>query len=247
MSAKSNLFKTSLCLIFITLITSCGSAPIKESIDDPGESFNRKIHVVNRGLDRIVLRPASKVYQIIPKPIRAGVSNFASNLKVPGMILNDIVQLKLSDASSNSARLVLNTTIGIGGIFDPASNLGLPEKNSDFGETLHVWGVSEGPYIELPIFGPSTMRHTFGRAVDLVTNPISVFGTTTEQQGAMIARTLKTVDQRGRFSEVVDSIMYDSEDSYAQARLLYLQQRREFLRKTGEKEYIDPYSDVYDK
>ena len=125
--------------------------------------------------------------------------------------------------------------------------MGLPEKNSDFGETLHVWGVSEGPYIELPIFGPSTMRHTFGRAVDLVTNPISVFGTTTEQQGAMIARTLKTVDQRGRFSEVVDSIMYDSEDSYAQARLLYLQQRREFLRKTGEKEYIDPYSDVYDK
>lgn len=247
MSAKSNLFKTSLCLIFITLITSCGSAPIKESIDDPGESFNRKIHVVNRGLDRIALRPASKVYQIIPKPIRAGVSNFASNLKVPGMILNDIVQLKLSDASSNSARLVLNTTIGIGGIFDPATNLGLPEKNSDFGETLHVWGISEGPYIELPIFGPSTMRHTFGRAVDLVTNPISVFGTTTEQQGAMIARTLKTVDQRGRFSEVVDSIMYDSEDSYAQARLLYLQQRREFLRKTGEKEYIDPYSDVYDK
>ena len=247
MSAKSKLFKTSLCLIFITIITSCGSAPIREVINDPGESFNRKIHVANRGLDRIALRPASQVYQIIPKPVRAGVSNFASNLKVPGMIFNDIIQLKLLDASSNSARLIMNTTIGIGGIFDPASNLGLPEKYSDFGETLHVWGVGEGPYIELPLFGPSTIRHTLGRAVDVATNPIGVFGTNSERQGAMLAGTLKAVDQRGRFSEVVDSIMYDSEDSYAQARLLYLQQRREFLRKTGEKEYIDPYSDVYDK
>jgi phospholipid-binding lipoprotein MlaA len=228
-------------------IASCGSAPIKTTIDDPGEPINRQFHKVNRGLDRIALRPASKVYQVVPKPIRAGVSNFASNLKGPGMIINDIFQLKLIDASSNSARLVVNTTIGLGGIFDPASNLGLPERKSDFGETLHVWGIGEGAYVELPLLGPGTTRHTVGKLVDFATNPIRVFSETSEQQISMVAGTLKAVDQRGRFSELVDSIMYDSEDSYAQARLLYLQQRREFLRKGGDGEYLDPYSDVYDK
>ena len=228
-------------------IVSCGSAPIKTAIEDPGEPVNRQIHKVNRGLDRIVLRPASKAYQVVPKPIRAGVSNFASNLKVPGMIINDIFQLKLIDAGSNSARLVVNTTIGLGGIFDPASNLGLPEKKADFGETLHVWGIGEGPYVELPLFGPGTARHTVGRVVDFATNPIRVLAETPEQQISMVAGTLKVVDQRGRFSELVDSIMYDSEDSYAQARLLYLQQRREFLRKGREGEYLDPYSEVYDE
>ncbi len=235
-----------LCLLLM-FIASCGSAPIKTAIVDPGEPVNRQIHKINRGLDRIALRPASKAYKIVPKPIRAGVSNFASNLKVPGMIINDIFQLKLIDAGSNSARLVVNTTIGLGGIFDPASNLGLPEKKSDFGETLHVWGVGEGSYVELPILGPSTARHTIGRVVDFATNPIRVLAETPEQQISMVAGTLKVVDQRGRFSELVDSIMYDSEDSYAQARLLYLQQRREFLRKGGEGDYLDPYSEVYDE
>ena len=246
MRVNTKLSSICLCLILM-LISSCGSAPIKTSIDDPGEPFNRQVHKVNRGLDRIALRPASKVYQVVPKPIRAGVSNFASNLKVPGMIINDIFQLKFLDAGSNSARLVVNTTVGLGGIFDPASNLGLPERRSDFGETLHVWGVGEGSYVELPLLGPGTVRHTVGRLMDFAANPIRVLAETPEQQISMVAGTLKVVDQRGRFSELVDSIMYDSEDSYAQARLLYLQQRREFLRKGGEGDYLDPYSDVYDK
>ena len=158
--------------LILMFIASCGSAPINTSINDPGESINRQIHKVNRGLDRIALRPASKVYQVVPKPIRAGVSNFASNLKVPGMIINDIFQLKFLDAGSNSARLVVNTTVGLGGIFDPASNLGLPERRSDFGETLHVWGDGEGSYVELPLLGPGTVRHTVGRLMDYAANPI---------------------------------------------------------------------------
>ena len=163
------------------------------------------------------------------------------------MVINDLIQFRLKDASSNTARFVVNSTIGLGGIFDPASNLGLPERYSDFGETLHVWGFHEGPYVELPLFGPSTLRNSVGRMVDFVSNPVRLLSETSEQQIYASSQTLKAVDQRGRFSELVDSIMYDSEDSYAQARLLYLQQRREFLRKTDNKEYIDPYNDVYDK
>ena len=239
----SRVFLTFLLMVLV----SCGSAPINQSMNDPAESFNRKVHKVNRGLDRIALRPASKVYRVVPKPIRAGVSNFASNLKNPSMVINDLIQFRLKDASSNTARFVVNSIIGVGGIFDPASNLGLPERYSDFGETLHVWGFHEGPYVELPLFGPSTLRNSVGRMVDFVSNPVRLLSETSEQQIYASSQTLKAVDQRGRFSELVDSIMYDSEDSYAQARLLYLQQRREFLRKTDNKEYIDPYNDVYDK
>jgi phospholipid-binding lipoprotein MlaA len=239
-----------LVAFLLMVLVSCGSAPINQSVNDPAESLNRNVHKINRGLDRVALRPASKVYQVVPKPIRAGVSNFASNLKTPGMIINDLIQFKLKDASSNSARFIVNTTAGLGGLFDPASNLGLPERYSDFGETLHVWGVREGPYVELPLFGPSTLRNTIGRMVDFASNPVRLLSETPEQQVYAGTQTLKAIDQRGRFSELVDSIMYDSEDSYAQARLLYLQQRREFLRKTDNKdnkEYIDPYNDVYDK
>ena len=240
-------FSRVLLTFLLMILVSCGSAPINHSMNDPAESFNRKVHKVNRGLDRIALRPASKVYQVVPKPIRAGVSNFASNLKNPSMVINDLIQFRLKDASSNTARFVVNSIIGVGGIFDPASNLGLPERYSDFGETLHVWGFHEGPYVELPLFGPSTVRNSVGRMVDFVSNPVRLLSETSEQQIYASSQTLKAVDQRGRFSELVDSIMYDSEDSYAQARLLYLQQRREFLRKTDNKEYIDPYNDVYDK
>ena len=137
-----------LVAFLLMVLVSCGSAPINQSVNDPAESLNRNVHKINRGLDRIALRPASKVYQVVPKPIRAGVSNFASNLKTPGMIINDLIQFKLKDASSNSARFIVNTTAGLGGLFDPASNLGLPERYSDFGETLHVWGVREGTYVE---------------------------------------------------------------------------------------------------
>ena len=102
---------------------------------------NRSIHELNKSLDTIALRPASQVYgNLGPKPLRIGVNNFASNLSIPGTVVNDLLQLRLDDAVHNTARFLVNSTVGLAGLFDPASELGVEPRPSDFGETLHVWG-----------------------------------------------------------------------------------------------------------
>jgi len=233
-----------ICLLLV--LACCSTAPIKTQIDDPVEPINRVVHKVNRGLDKVIVRPVSKVYGIVPQFARSGISNFASNLKIPGIVVNDVIQVSFLDAASNSARFIVNTTVGMVGLFDPASRIGLSERSTDFGETLHIWGVNEGAYVELPVFGPSTVRDTAGRIVDFATNPLNVLIQPKPDPKIMTTVTaLKLLDQRGRFSELIDSIYYESEDSYSQARSLYLKKRRGFLRKNESEEYFDPYSDVY--
>ena len=232
------------CVLFV--LACCSPAAIKTQIDDPVEPVNRVVHKVNRGLDKVVVRPVSKVYGVVPQFARSGISNFASNLRIPGIIVNDVIQVSFLDAASNSARFIVNTTVGIGGLFDPASRIGLSERSTDFGETLHIWGVNEGAYVELPVFGPSTVRDAAGRIVDFATNPLNVLILPKPDPKLMTTvTTLKLLDQRGRFSELIDSIYYESEDSYSQAKSLYLQRRRNFLRTNESEEYFDPYIDVY--
>jgi len=127
--------------------------------DDPFERLNRSSHAFNKGLDRNILSPLSKTYtDVVPDPVEDSVSNFARNLSLPGKVVNNALQLDLSSAARNSARFALNSTVGLVGLFDPSQKIGLVEKNTDFGETLQGWGVAEGAYLELPLFGPSNMR-----------------------------------------------------------------------------------------
>ena len=142
-------------------------------------------------------------------------------------------------------RFVFNTIFGIGGLGDPAGELGLYEDETDFGETLHVWGAAEGAYVELPVLGPSTERDAVGKVVDLFLNPLSYVLPKPEKYYATGVKVVSKVGDRGRYSDTIDSVLYDSADSYAQARTIYLQNRRFELGGDDDDAYVDPYDDPY--
>lgn len=231
------------------LLSACAGAPDANGINDPFEPTNRKIHGFNKGVDRALVGPASKGYGIVPEPLKRAVGNVADTLDLPGDIANNLLQLRLADAGENTVRLAANLTFGLFGLVDFASYAGVEGKPTDFGETLHVWGVGEGPYIELPLAGPSTARDTVGMLADVALNPVRLALPTKEANAATILKLFSRLGDRDRFSATVDSLLYDSADSYAQARLLYLQNRRFELGQTpggtgaSDDGFIDPYAD----
>ena len=237
--------RTVLCLAtMMVIIAACTPAPRATGINDPYEAQNRKVHALNKSLDRSVLKPVAHSYGTVTRgPISTGVSNFASNLSLPRYVLNDLLQLNIKEATHNTLRLAINSTVGLGGIFDVASQGGLYEKSTDFGETLHVWGVGEGAYMELPVLGPSTTRDAIGTAVDFAIDPLNRLLTGRRKYVGTTAFILKKLGDRDKYSSTVDSVLYESEDSYAQARILYLQSRRRDLSGgLTDAELEDPYA-----
>ncbi len=232
----------------VATLTACAAPPPPAGISDPNEAANRGIHAFNVGLDTAVARPLGKVYDtVLPKPVKLGVSNFSGNMDLPGDILNNILQGRDENAVHNFFRFAINSTLGVGGLFDPANSFGLTHRKTDFGETLHVWGAPEGNYVELPVLGPSTERDTVGTVVDKFINPVSILVDGTAATTITGAKVASKIGDRGRYSETVDSVLYDSADGYAQARLLYLQNRRYELGQsaTTEDNFLDPYEDPY--
>jgi phospholipid-binding lipoprotein MlaA len=231
------------------LMAACAGPVGPDGINDPYESANRTVHGFNKGVDRALVRPASKGFGSMPEPVRQGIDNVAETLGLPGDIANNLLQLRLGDAAQNTLRLGMNLTFGLAGLFDFSSAIGLDGKPTDFGETLYVWGVGEGPYLELPLAGPSTARDTVGMIVDTALDPVSRVLPVREANAARLVRLFSRLGDRDRFSDTVDSLLYDSADSYAQARLLYLQNRRFELGQTpdgtgaSDDEFIDPYAD----
>jgi phospholipid-binding lipoprotein MlaA len=232
------------------LLAACAAPTGPDAINDPFEPANRKVHAFNKGVDRALVGPASKGVGIVPEPVKRGIDNLADTLDLPGDIANNILQFRLADAAQNTLRLGVNLTFGLGGILDVSSELGLEGQPTDFGETLHVWGVGEGPYLELPLAGPSTVRDTVGMVVDTALDPVNRILPKREANAALVIGLLSRLGDRDRFSDTVDSILYESADSYAQARLLYLQNRRfELGQGTGadgasDGGFIDPYADT---
>ena len=228
-------------------LASCGPAtlPPGDQVDDRYEAQNRSAHELNVALDRTVLGPTSDAYgNGVPEPVRQGVSNFASNLSQPSYVLNNLLQLRLGDAAQNTLRFAINTTVGIGGLFDPATALGIPAESTDFGETMHIYGIPEGSYVVLPVLGPSTSRDTVGRVVDFALNPIRHWAEAPETYYLAGAGALSGLNSRYRFDGTIDGVLYESADSYAQLRSLYLQQRRFELGGTTDAGfgYEDPYA-----
>jgi len=245
-----HLLQVSVLLVGLGLLAGCAGAPGPDGINDPYEATNRRIHEFNRGLDRALVGPAAKGYgSIVPKPVTRVVGNLAGTLDLPGDIANDLLQLRIADAAQNTLRLGVNLTMGVGGIFDASTAIGLPGKPTDFGETLHVWGAGEGAYVELPFAGPSTVRDAVGTVVDIALNPVRLALPRREAMAAAGIKLFSRFGDRDRFSETVESILYDSADSYAQARLLYLQNRRFTLARgkasAADDDFIDPYEDPY--
>lgn len=211
---------------------------------DPYEARNRGIHSFNVGVDRVFFRPASKGYvSIVPAPMVTSFSHFADNISEPSNMVNAILQGDGRRAGTALARFLLNSTIGFAGLADPATEFGIPADHTDFGETLHVWGAREGAYVELPFFGPSNERDAVGTLVDFFTNPISYWHHNPADNIGVYAEIVQQMGNRGRYSDTVDSILYESEDSYAQSRVIYLQNRRFELAGQGQETYSDPYDD----
>ncbi len=232
------------------LLGACAQKQAPSGITDPMEAQNRQIHAFNLAVDKAILRPASGAYDsVLPRPVEDGIENFADNLDGPSDVVNSILQGRPKNAVENTLRFVLNTTVGIGGLFDPATALGIEGKSTDFGETLHVWGASEGNYVEFPLVGPTTERDLVGTLVDVAINPLRYVLPPREGNIATAAKVASKVGDRARYSDTLDSILYESADSYAQARLLYLQNRRFELGQTSgaqnDEAFLDPYEDPY--
>ncbi|MEX0338039.1 MAG: VacJ family lipoprotein [Arenibacterium sp.] len=240
-----------LAVLILGLLSACTVSDNGQrgpgGVFDPYEKTNRGIHAFNLGVDRVLFRPASKGYvTIVPAPMVTSFSHFADNLNEPGNLVNSILQGNAEQAGTALARFLINSTIGFLGLADPATEFGITEDHTDFGETLHVWGVGEGAYIELPLLGASTQRDSIGTVIDLFTNPISFARNNPADNIGVYAEIVQRLGDRGQFSDTVDSILYDSEDSYAQLRVIYLQSRRfELGSPAGDDSFADPYEDVF--
>lgn len=235
-------------LICAVVVSACGGSNAPTGgINDPNEAANRRIHEFNKKVDKMLLSPAASGYgSIIPAGVRNGVVNFGDHLSLPNDVINNTLQGKLPEAGSSAVRFVFNTILGLAGFVDVASDYGLERHDTDFGETLHSWGVGEGAYTEIPFFGPSTTRDAYGLAIDIFLDPFFVI---TEEPATYIGGITYVINAMGArhdYEATVESILYDSADSYAQARILYLQNRRHRLGMSGESTYVDPEFDPYE-
>lgn len=242
--ASVTAFRSFCVLIAIAALAACTAPQPGTEVNDPFENTNRAVHAFNKDLDQAVLRPAGQVAAAMPVEITQPVSNFADNVGLPGMIVNGLLQGDIGGSATNTLRFLINSTVGVGGLLDPAGAIGLAEETTDFGETLAVWGAPEGAYIELPVLGPSTERDAIGTLVDLVFDPLQHVGTPPQLDYGTGSRVGDIAITRGRFMATIDGVLYDSADSYAQARLAYLQNRRFELGEIPPvADEIDPFSD----
>lgn len=227
-------------------VAACAAPPVARGIHDPYEAQNRKRFERSVAADQAVLRPIAKTYgQVVPEPARIVIGNVGDNLSLPSSVVNNVLQANFGDAIVNGFRFVFNSTVGLAGMFDPASLVGVTARTTDFGETLHVWGVAEGAYLVLPMVGPSTERDAVGKVIDLFTNPLSYVLAEPEIYALPVTGLLGRVGDRYQFGSTVDSLLYDSADPYSQTRLLYLENRRFQLGGQTEDDYFDPYEDIY--
>lgn len=234
----------------ITFLTSaCAPPPATVDIPDPMEPLNQVMYKFNRGFDKAILRPiADTMGDAGNSGFFKGISNFAGNLDLPVMVLNDILQLKGRDAVINTLRFGVNTTFGLGGFLDPAADMGMFAKETDFGATLYTYGMGAGDYVVLPFTGPSNTRDTVGILVDDVIDPMRLVVSGPILWVGAWAQMADKLGSRMRHSETVDSVLYDSADGYAQTKLLFNQYRQyELGQAPSDDSFVDPYEDPYAK
>lgn len=224
-----------------SILAGCASAPSAndtealaeyQEVNDPIEPLNRAVFEFNRGLDTMLLRPAATLYKFItPPPIQNLVHNFLNNLKTPVILLNDLLQGETARAGDTAARFAINTTVGILGFGDPATDMGYARHGEDFGQTLGVWGSAEGPYLVLPILGPSNPRDAVGKVVDVLTDPIWHYAQNTDREYIPNERFVADgINFRARNMEDIDDLERTSLDYYAAVRDLYRQIRTNEIR-----------------
>jgi len=199
--------------------------------NDPYESFNRKIFALNESMDKAIALPAAKAYvRVVPQPARDGIHNALVNIGSPVTLANDVLQGKAQHALQTIGRVVVNSTIGLGGLIDVASPMGIPAHDADFGETLALYGVGDGPYLVLPLTGPSNPRDAIGNLVDIAFDPLTYIGMREKGWWMASRRVTALVDTRSRNIETLDAVRKSSVDLYATLRSLYRQHREAEIR-----------------
>lgn len=196
---------------------------------DPLEPVNRFLFEFNEIFQLVILRPATGMYQhLIPPVVREAIGHMIDNLKSPVIVANDLLQGEGQRALETTQRFVINTTLGVGGIMDPATKMGIAKHNEDFGQTLAVWGVGEGLYLVLPFYGPSSSRDAVGKLfVDNYFDPLGLYLENTDQDEARYARmAVGAVDEYGGVMDELEQIKKTSVDYYAAIRSMYRQKRK---------------------
>jgi phospholipid-binding lipoprotein MlaA len=206
----------------------CAGTTSPDAVDqnDPYESFNRQMFSMNMTLDNNVALPVAKFYvHAVPEPARDGVHNFLANLGEPQTFANDILQGEVKRAATTLGRFTINTTVGIGGLVDAATKFGIEGHTTDFGETLAIYGADEGPYLVLPVLGPSNPRDAAGDVVDVGLDPTTYITFRSSFYWMLGRATLNVVDVRAHNIDFIDQLERSSVDLYATERSLYRQHR----------------------
>jgi len=208
--------------------------------DDPFEGLNRGIFAINRGLDIAVIRPLARGYQTaVPDGVRDSVRNFISNLGAPVDFVNSLLQGKFSDAGHVFGRFLTNTVLGAGGLFDPASDFGITKVDADFGQTLAHYGVGAGPYLVLPLMGPSDLRDALGGGFDMVADPVpeTLFPQQSRMSWQGARYTTMGIDFRAENMGFIDDTFETSVDPYTTFKSFYLQRRAHLVgQDSGDKD-----------
>lgn len=223
----SPLLKKIILIFNLILLSACASVPHGPTEGDPLESYNRAMFSFNDGLDEYILKPVAEGYDaVMPGPVKTGVSNFFSNIGDIFVITNDILQFKFIQAVENSGRFAVNSTVGLFGLIDVATPIGLPKHNEDFGQTLATWGVGSGPYIVLPVFGSRTLRSAGGFLVENRYDPIYDIEKE-DNRYATIA--LRAIDARYKLLAASRVAEQAALDKYSFMRDAYLQHRKNLV------------------
>lgn len=226
-------------------VVDAAAADSSQDAYDPFEGFNRGSYGLSMGVDRAVLRPVAHGYlAVTPAPLRHRVSAVVYNLGEPSTTLNDILQGRPKRAGRSSARFLINSTIGVLGLWDVAAKMNLPPHDADFGQTFGRYGVKPGPYLYVPVIGPSNFREGVGRVLDFFTDPVGIVGggyTTTFGAARLVTQ---TVDTRAR-ADTAFRALDDATDPYATTRSAFGQYREAFVREaTGKAQVLPDFDDI---
>lgn len=219
-----------LWVVVAIVMSGCATVPADSGNDprDPIESFNRQVFEFNEVVDRAVLKPVAQAYEyVLPEPVRDCISNIFSNFREPSNAVNNLLQGKPIDAASDTCRFVVNSTVGLLGCFDPARQMGLEKHNEDFGQTLGRWGIGSGPYLVVPILGPSTVRDAIGIYGAEPYLDINFYIDNVRVRNAILGT--RVVNQRSELLQTDDLISGAALDKYRFIRDGYLQRRRSLV------------------
>lgn len=242
--------RRSLAVTALLSLAACATAEpgADLSATDTHEILNRAMLDMNIKLDRNFLGPASKTYHTVTPPtIRLLVGNEFNYLDLPADFINYVLQGNIKLALHVLGRFTINTVLGGVGLLDPATEFGLPEKDTDFGVTIGKYGAAEGTYWVLPVLGPSTTRDSIGTVLDIIVSPASPLGylpPRTSLETGIGLRVLQGLDTRDRYRDIIDDVLYESEDPYVALRSVYLQRRR--AQVAGEDAAADAIPDIFE-